>query len=230
MHTTKFILATSLTCCAQAWVITSPLQISSSGRTNQNIFMLRSVSPSNSVSGGNLHGQNACFLPLEQLDQDYEAPRIVQIAGSYPGLTREEFFAVTSEPPPEAGQWSYDFSDPDGPQMGTVAVRGTEITATAIDPVVIISEHFSLGVPLPEELKEAVDLLVMVDRAKNKYKDRKFLVLDLPGEGVVIRAYATKAEMPAGADILGQVVFCQIPWLPCMKSTRSGFMEEEELY
>ena len=28
---------------------------------------------------GNVHGQGACFLPLEQLNQDFIAPRIVQV-------------------------------------------------------------------------------------------------------------------------------------------------------
>ena len=28
---------------------------------------------------GSLHGNNSCFLPLKQLDQDYYAPRIVQV-------------------------------------------------------------------------------------------------------------------------------------------------------
>jgi hypothetical protein len=32
-----------------------------------------------STSTGNTHGQNSCFLPLQQLDQDYYAPRIVQV-------------------------------------------------------------------------------------------------------------------------------------------------------
>lgn len=31
------------------------------------------------MAAGNKHGENACFLPLEQLDQDYYAPRIVQV-------------------------------------------------------------------------------------------------------------------------------------------------------
>ena len=31
-------------------------------------------------STGSLHGQNSCFLPLEQLDQEYYAPRILQVS------------------------------------------------------------------------------------------------------------------------------------------------------
>jgi hypothetical protein len=137
---------------------------------------------------------------------------------------------VTSEPPAEFGQWGYDFSDPDGPQLGTVAVRGCEIISTCEDPVAVICEHFALGVPLPEILTDPVDLLVIVDRSKNRFSERKFLVVDIPGEGVVIRGFTTKAELPEAASILGQVVFVQIPWLPCMKKTKSGFSEEDELF
>ncbi|CAB9497639.1 expressed unknown protein [Seminavis robusta] len=179
----------------------------------------------------NLHGQNSCFLPLKQLDQDYFAPRIIQIAGAYPGLTREEFFAVTSEPAPDVGQWSYDFSDPDGPQMGTVAVEGSPQVHDCEDPVVLIAEHPSLGVPLPDELENPVDLVVVVDRALKNFAERKFLVLDIPGqEGVHIGAYPTKSDLPSDATILGQVELVQIPWLPSMKPTKSGFMEVDEYF
>ena len=114
--------------------------------------------------------------------------------------------------------------------MGTVAVRGNEVISICEDPVAIICEHFALGVPLPEILTEPVDLLVVVDRAKNRFGERKFLVMDIPGEGIVIKAYGTKAEVPANAEILGQAIYVQIPWLPCMKKSKSGFAEEDELY
>ena len=114
--------------------------------------------------------------------------------------------------------------------MGTVAVRGCEIISTCVDPVAIICEHFALGVPLPEVLKDPVDILAIVDRAKNTFLERKFFVVDVPGEGVVIGAYPTKADMPEAATIIGQVVFVQLPWLPCMKKQKSGWGEEDELY
>jgi len=138
--------------------------------------------------------------------------------------------AVSSTPSAELGQWSYDFSDPDGPQMGTVAVPGTPITTDCEDPVVIIAEHFSLGVPLPEVLTEPVDLLVLMDRAEKGFAERKFLVVDVPGEGVLIKAFSTKAEIPVGSEVLGRVTYVQIPWLPCMKKKKSGFMEDDQLY
>ena len=30
-------------------------------------------------SAGNLHGEGACFLPLQQMESDYYAPRIIQV-------------------------------------------------------------------------------------------------------------------------------------------------------
>jgi hypothetical protein len=179
---------------------------------------------------GSLHGQANCFIPLNQLDQDYFAPRIIQIAGAYPGLTREEFFAVTSEPPAEQGQWTYDFSDPDGPQLGTVAIDGSNLVADWEDPVAIIAEHTSIGITLPAVIKDPVDLIVLVDRAKPTFAERKFLLIDTPGSGLTIGAFPSKGDLPESCEILGQVEMVQVPWLPSMASTKTGFLEEDEYY
>ena len=165
------------------------------------------------------------------MDMDYLAPRIVQIAGAYPGLTREEFFAVSSEPAPDKGQWTYDFSDPEGPQLGTVALDGSQLVANCQDPVVIVAEHPSLGVELPKAIEGAVDLVVLVDRGLTEYAERRFMVLSTPGsEELKIAAFGSKKEIPEGAEILGQVLLVQIPWLPSMKPTKTGFMEADELF
>ena len=37
----------------------------------------------NTASVGNLHGQSACFLPILQNDDEYIAPRIVQVCTIY---------------------------------------------------------------------------------------------------------------------------------------------------
>ena len=102
--------------------------------------------------------------------------------------------------------------------------------ANCEDPVVIIAEHTSLNVPLPEAIKNAVDLIVLVDRSKNWFAERRFLVIDVPETGLEIGAYASKADLPADGEILGQVVMCQIPWLPSMKPTKSGFLEVDEYF
>ena len=137
---------------------------------------------------------------------------------------------MTSEPSPEPGQWTYDFSDPDGPQLGTVALEGNNVVAVCEDPVAIIAEHPSLGVELPPAIKDAVDLVVLVDRAQCGFVERKFLVLGTPDGGVEIGAYPTKADLPEGTEIIGQVAMVQIPWLPSMKPTKSGFIEADEYF
>lgn len=147
----------------------------------------------------------------------------------------ETYLSISSEPPePPAtmGQWSYDFSDPNGPQMGTVALPGISSVYETIDPVVIIADHLSLNVPLVTGITEPVDLVVLCDRSRKHFAERRFLVLELDGNPgmITIAAFNEKGEIPSGAKIHGQVTFVQIPWLPMMKRKKSGFMEEDALF
>lgn len=143
----------------------------------------------------------------------------------------EEFTAVTSEEASEQGQWSYDFSDPDGPQVGTVAIQGNELVATMVDPAVIIAEHTSIGIKMPEELVGPVDIVCVVDRAENGFKDRQFLIFSESGkEDLSIAAFNLKTEMPEGSNIVGWVKMVQIPWLPGMKPTKTGILEVDEYF
>jgi hypothetical protein len=155
-----------------------------------------------------------------------------KIAGAYPGVTTETYHAVTSEPAAKLGQWAYDFSDPDGPQLGTIALPGTASVYETEDPVVLIGEHFHMGVQLPKEITDPVDLIVLVDRARKHFSERKFLVLELEeNPGVIsIGAFSSREELPSTAKILGHVTLVQIPWLPSMKKKKSGFMEEDLLF
>lgn len=155
-----------------------------------------------------------------------------QIAGAYPGVTTKAYLSITSEPPAEMGGWAYDFSDPDGPQLGTVALPGLSPVYDTEDPVVLIGEHFDLGVELPDEITDPVDLVVLCDRARRHFAERKFLVMELEEDPGVIRigAFSSKEEMPGTAKILGHVTLVQIPWLPSMKKKKSGFMEEDQLF
>ena len=61
--------------------------------------------------GEGLHGEASCFLPLDQLDNGVLWPRIVRVAGIYPGLTAAEVSAVpmAPEPPEQDGLWLFDF-------------------------------------------------------------------------------------------------------------------------
>eukprot|EP00978_Attheya_sp_CCMP212_P007826 scaffold18171_cov46-Attheya_sp.AAC.2 len=59
---------------------------------------------------------------------------------------------VTSEPAPELGQWTYDFSDLEGPQMGMVAIEGSLVVYGCDETIVIVADNFSIGVELPAEI------------------------------------------------------------------------------
>lgn len=72
----------------------------------------------------------------------------LRVIGLYPGLSAQDLMAPSSTASPDVGRWAYDFSDPDGPQMGTVALPGSEIVHYAVDPVVVIASNKALGVEL----------------------------------------------------------------------------------
>ena len=155
-----------------------------------------------------------------------------QIAGAYPDVDVETYLAVSSDPPADMGQWSYDFSDPQGPQMGTVALPGLSTIYKTEDPVAIIADHITLNVPLGHGITEPIDLVVLCDRSRKYFSERKFLILELedkPGM-VSIAAFNEKSEIPNNAKIHGQVTFVQIPWLSFMEKKNSGFEEEDQLY
>ena len=61
----------SITGMVGAW---APVNVKSDARAGYNLALGMSK---------NLHGQNSCFLPLKQLDQDYYAPRIIQVRESF---------------------------------------------------------------------------------------------------------------------------------------------------
>ena len=155
-----------------------------------------------------------------------------QIAGAYPDVDVETYLAVSSDPPADMGQWSYDFSGPEGPQMGTVALPGLSTIYKTEDPVAIIADHITLNVPLGHGITEPIDLVVLCDRSRKYFSERKFLILELedkPGM-VSIAAFNEKSEIPNNAKIHGQVTFVQIPWLNFMERKKSGFEEEDQLY
>ena len=76
---------------------------------------------------------------------------LLMTTGVYPGLTADELMAPSSFESAGYGRWTYDFSDPEGPQMGTVALPGSELVNECIDPVIVIANALSLGVDLKED-------------------------------------------------------------------------------
>ncbi|CAM9894059.1 unnamed protein product [Ectocarpus sp. 13 AM-2016] len=91
------------------------------------------------------------FLPVDQMDDEVFAPRIVQVAGALPEITVADIMAVGFTPAPEMGMWQYDFSDPEGPQLGTVAVPGGEQVFKMKEPVAIVCPNDDLNIQMPND-------------------------------------------------------------------------------
>ncbi|CAM9606364.1 unnamed protein product, partial [Phaeothamnion confervicola] len=124
-----------------------------------------------------LHGTGSRYMPIVQIKSSQEYPRTVAVAGVYPGLTPDEFLTPQSSEPAELGKWQYDFTDPDGPQMGTVALPGSAQLNSLDDPVIVVARNDVLGIELP---KGDVSTLVVADRADTEFEMGKFFVWQTP--------------------------------------------------
>lgn len=73
----NFSLSLVVCCSKGAWAFAPKItaqRVTSDVKTTT----LCSVAP-NQSSEGSLHGQNSCFMPLEQLSDEFFAPRIIQV-------------------------------------------------------------------------------------------------------------------------------------------------------
>eukprot|EP00616_Rhizochromulina_sp_CCMP1243_P010155 CAMPEP_0118962446 /NCGR_PEP_ID=MMETSP1173-20130426/788_1 /TAXON_ID=1034831 /ORGANISM="Rhizochromulina marina cf, Strain CCMP1243" /LENGTH=221 /DNA_ID=CAMNT_0006910713 /DNA_START=107 /DNA_END=772 /DNA_ORIENTATION=+ len=170
-----------------------------------------------------LHGTGSRFIPLVQLGADEVAPRTVPVAGMYPGITVSELMAPESSPAPNLGTWHFDFTDPEGPQLGTVALPAANSVHLAEDPVVLVSKSEVLGLNLSNDV--LAEVLVVVDRARTKFQRDRFFAFAAPDGSVEI---GWRDELPEGMVVAGRVELVYSPHLPGMESRASGFLEEED--
>lgn len=147
-------------------------------------------------------------------------PRIIQIAGMYPDITPEELMAPISTPAASPGLWMYDFPDADQPQQGTVAIPGSPAITGCVDPVVMITSNTVLGV----QLKEDVEMLVVVDRGDRYFTPECFFVFRTPENQLLVQ-WADKVE--PGYEILGRVALCTVPYMRSSAPTDTGFAEND---
>jgi hypothetical protein len=178
------------------------------------------ASPNILLSFSGKHGSNFKYLPILQGDPDEPFPRIIHIAGIYPHLTVEQLFAPVSPQGASAGAWSYDFGDPDGPQLGSVALPGSGVITACIDPVVVIAKNSDLGVAAVEE----VEMIVVIDRGDRDFVTGKFYIFLTPEQTLDIRWMETLEE---GYTVLGRVALCAMPFTESMRPKATGFLEDE---
>lgn len=78
--------------------------------------------------------------------------------GVYPDVSVEQILAPKTTPAPTQGQWAYEFTDPDGSQLGTVALPGSDLLALAVDPVILISKSTDLNILVKEETESLLGM------------------------------------------------------------------------
>lgn len=145
----------------------------------------------------------------------------MRIAGIYPELTADDLLAPPSIPSGGMGCWSYDFPDPDGPQLGIVAIPGSPKVTDAIDPTVMITTNAHLGIPLQMD----TEMLVVVDRGDLKLTRDSFYVFRNPNNDLTIE-WTDRVE--EGYEVLGKVILCTIPYSSENSAKKTGFMEEDD--
>lgn len=171
------------------------------------------------ATGG--HNQGFKFIPTTKLERDEFWPQILPIAGVYGEMTPEQLYAPPRPALPEQGYWSYDFSNPDMHQLGTVAFPGSERLALCDDPVAVIATNTQLGISLEEE----VECLVVVDRADRVWTNsQSFYLFETPSNQIVIMW--SDEGVPTGHTILGRIAVVSVPLTEQMRGSNSMFAEE----
>jgi hypothetical protein len=203
-----------------AHLILAALQLVSAGAFMPVIWNRRHI-VHKAIEGN--HGTGSRFMPLLQLVDEEIAPRIIQVAGIYPGVTVDEIMAPQSSPAAPLGMWQFDFSDPSGPQMGTVALSPNNAVQLCEDPVIVVSQSSVLGLSLSQNVD--AEVLVLLDRAEREFVQDKFFAVAAPDGNIAIRWYDS---LPAGHKVVAKVVMVTIPYLPAMNKKKSGFMEEDD--
>jgi hypothetical protein len=169
------------------------------------------------------HGEDFKFLPAIKLDKDEYWPQILQIAGIYPQCSYNELMAIGQQdcPAPPQGYWAYDFSDPSGPQMGLVAIPGSNRLASCVDPVVLITPSSALGYKGDED----TEMMVVIDRGDiTKLQESEFFVFRNPDDSLSINWCEGEPNMMG--DCVGKVALCCTPLTAKMREkSGSGFGE-----
>jgi len=169
------------------------------------------------------HGKNFKYMPIVKGKKTEYFPRIVPIAGVYPDITAEQLLAPYSDPPVAPGVIKYDFSDPSGPQLGTIAIPGSEIIGAAEDPVALITTNEALSISSASP--DPVEMVVVVDRGDLTFQRDRFYIFDRQHEGLII---GSCDQIPSNSQIVGRLIVCLMPFVKSTAAKATGFLEEDE--
>ena len=174
-----------------------------------------------STSSG-VHGQGFRFLPQIRTGRTEHYPRILPVAGVYPGVTVEELLAPVPLPAAPQGTWTYDFSELTGGGGGKVAIPGSIVITEAVDPVVLVSTNTALCI----QSKVEVESLIIVDRKDPAPFDPDcfYLFRTMNNELKVLWCNSPPEDM----EIMGKIVSVALPYVKANSKAQTGFAEEDD--
>ena len=141
----------------------------------------------------------------------------------YPDLTPEDVLAPAQCPLIVPGQIAFDFSDPNGPQLGTVAIPGSDPITFADDPVAIVVHNHDLKIQM--RTPEGAECVAVIDRMDLKFNPDFFYCFRTPENRVEL---GSMNQLEAGYEILGRLLLTVVPWVKGEKVAATGFAEEDE--
>mmetsp|Transcript_8997 Transcript_8997/g.12490 ORF Transcript_8997/g.12490 Transcript_8997/m.12490 type:complete len:217 (+) Transcript_8997:59-709(+) len=171
-----------------------------------------------------LHGSSFCFIPLEQLDSDLSWPRILRVAGAYPGVTVDEIKNAALPPAPgDKGNWIYEFPDTFGAEYGMIAVPGSDILDSCQEPIVLVASAQSLGLQLRNPDTE---VLCVCDRSQTDFSDRSFFAFADSNSNVSIGRFD---HFDASFEVLARLVLVFLPFDPSTMAKSGTWLEEGDV-
>ena len=184
-----FLLVIILGLQSYAYVPTPPLSRTMTGRGNGWNRIIKasknarrsSPSPLKMATLGK-HGENFKYLSIMKGKNSQHFPRTIPIAGMYPEVTPEDLMAPAQCPLIMPGRIAFDFSDPSGPQLGTVAVPGSDVLTFADDPVALVMHNSELGIKMIAP--DGAECVAIVDRMDLRFNPDYFYAFRNPSNAL----------------------------------------------
>jgi hypothetical protein len=148
-------------------------------------------------------------------------PIVLFYLGVYPDVTIDEIFAPKTTAAAPQGTWSYEFTDADGPQLGTVALPGSEVLSLAKDPIILIAKNTDLNI----QMTDSTETLLVIDRGDQVFETGKFFLFLSPEQQLSV---LYMDELLEGYKVVGKVIVCSVPFTESMRPKPTGFAEEDE--
>jgi hypothetical protein len=163
------------------------------------------------------------FLPVVQADPDEFLPRIIPVAGAYRDMTaallRKPFSVGSST---NKGGFDYFFGED---SSGAVAVPGSALLNSAVDPVAVIASSDELGFAS----RRPTEVVMVVDRAQTTFCPDSFFLCNLPGHTNTLNLQRMDTPAP-GTVLLAKVLLCFLPPKERGGADGGGFLENDDYF